>query len=179
MDLKQPAVANHFHNNVYPLPIGETKDSEAHRYTDFKSLVSQARRHQKVQTYLMQEAKESEAFAHSNKAIRKLENMIDVINFSLFDFELMHERYHDAKLLRLLEDIISILKCTKTTLSQVVVKGTIDFKTCGDTYIMAIYAAIKTINSLMGMVGIVCVKLLDDLENMQTSLIYAIDEHLG
>ena len=179
MDVKQSIAINHFKNNVYQLPITKRNESPINRFADLKGVVSQANRHQKIQAYLLQEKRESEAFARSNKAIRKLENMIDVLNFSLFDFELMHERYQDNKLSQMLEDIVAILKCTKTMISQSAIKGSVDFNQCGDTYIMAIYAAIKTTSTLMSMMGIVSTKLLDNLENMQTSLIYAIDEHLS
>jgi len=179
MDVKQLITINHFHSNVYQLPIDVTKASSEKRSVDFKKLVSKKIRHGKIQAYLLQETRESESFARSNKAIRKIENMIDVINFSLFDFELMHERYQDDKLLRLLEDIIAILKSTKKTISQAVIEGLVVFKSCGDAYMMGIYAAIETINHLMAIKSIVSEKLLDNLENMKTSLIYAVDEHLG
>jgi hypothetical protein len=179
MSINQSIEASLLDSNVYALPKQDFTAPVAQREKGFRKLLSQVQKHNRIQSYLLKEDREVTIFARSNKANRKLENMVDVINFSLFDFELMFERYQNSRLSRLLEDIISILKCTKITISQAVIESCIDFKACCDSFIMAIYAAIKAIGSLMSMMDIVSARLLDDLENMQASLVYAIDEHLG
>ena len=121
------ATAGRFENNIYDLPNIFPQEPLHQKKEKFKALFSYTKDDYGINAYLLQEDRNSEFFSRSNKAIRKLENMIDVINCSLFDFELIHEQFKECNLSHFLQDIISILKCTKTTLSQAVLKGTIEF----------------------------------------------------
>ena len=123
-----------------------------------------------IETLLLNENSCSNLFYTSNKSTRKLEEMIDVINFTLFDFELIYERYKDSAFINILIDIISYLKSAKCTLNRESLNNVIDLNVCQTTFMMAIYAAMRAINHLLKQKDTSILNLNEDLSNMMQSL---------
>jgi len=179
MEISQLETVSKCKGNLSDLQMPTSRQSLDDKNKSFKNLFIKTKEYNPIQSFLLYDDRASELFTRSNKSIRKLENMIDVINFSLFDFEQNYKNNQEYKVSHLLQDIISILNRTKKTISQETTKNIIDLKACEDVYLMAIYAAIQAINQILNTMGIISKKTLDELNNMRISLIFAVDEQLG
>lgn len=139
-------------------------------------LINNTYHHQNIHMtgVILNEKQQSYLFRNSNKCARKIESMLDIINFTLFDFELMYERYGNSPLDVIFKDIIAYLKSSKHVINQESIKDLVNIESCESTYKLAVYAALEAIDYFLNQNYVSDHNFNDELQNMKISLKFAI-----
>jgi hypothetical protein len=165
---------NHHENDVLE---AKPKLTVARQNVHFKNLVSKVNDDNRISDFLFNTGRASQVCIRSNKSIRKLENMLDVLHFTSVDFTLIAERFHDASWCGLIQDMIAILKSAKNTITQESIKSITTMKLSEDIFVISVYAAmgmIMQIRSTQNLDASLC----EEFKNIHASLLVALEEHL-
>ncbi len=125
------------------------KDLLEKRKNEFRKVFSKTYDETIVRTFLVNQDRLSPVCIRSNQSIRKIEQMIDVLHFTLFDFELMQNQMNNPLFAAMLSDVIAMLKSAQYTISQESVKPFATMKWFEDVFVMALFAAIRMINQIL------------------------------